>query len=381
MLLGLFACAAATDTGKVGETATDSPVETADTPETGDSGETGDSAETAETGDSAETGETGETATPPASRWTPPATYADADSFTVPADRGLSWEVDPDFAIENFTVPQVFRGPDGRYGMFATNMDAVSPDYAGRTLYWSDDGLSWTSEGALFTPDDVPYDCGTRFEDAAVWEDGDVYRFVIECSAPADDGNPLGPREFVVASTTDFATFQWDTAPAYTGSTDGEVVSVPYLLPVAEGAPQLFYNGDLTGVTSYGPGIRVADLDATTRLVSLPDPAPILPGSEVDPMPVYLEGGGLRLYHTTIQDTFDPWNLAVTDLDDALDATTATTTILAGEGGCDGDQDGTCYADPAFVHLDDDTLVLYFTRLVRDPYGYTATIGRAFATD
>lgn len=376
-MLLLIACAPETDTApKDSDTAAIETAETAiDTTETAiDTAET--AAETGETAiDTVDTVDT-DTGEPVVDPWAPPMDFVDAYHFTVPTDRGLVWEIDEDFAIDNYTVPQVFVAPDGRYGLFATNMGSTE-DNSARTVFWSDDGVDWENGGVMFRPSDVPYDCGDRLEDQAVWEDGVTWRFILECSTPGEDGNPVGPRQFAVASSMDLESFDFDPAPMFAGTVEGEVDSVPYVLPFAEQDPRLFYNGDLTGKTTEGPGIRIGTIDPTTRLLGDIE-GPITTGENVDPMPVYLEGGGIRLYHT---DFGTPWSLAVVELDEDLTVSATPSTIVPGEGGCDGDVEGTCYADPTYIRLDDGTIYLYFTRLVRDPYGYTSSIGRAIAVD
>ncbi|MDP6935410.1 MAG: hypothetical protein QGG40_20990, partial [Myxococcota bacterium] len=95
----------------------------------------------------------------------PPPDYWQAQHFTVPPDRGLVWELDTDFRLENLSVPHVFVRPDGGFGMLVTNMSRPE----GRWMLASDDGLGWSLvDGPVAVPGGFPQDCGNRLEDGLV---------------------------------------------------------------------------------------------------------------------------------------------------------------------------------------------------------------------
>lgn len=358
MLLLLLACVAGSPAGGDPGSADAGSLDSADTGDTGDSGDSGDSA-----------------------RWLPPAWMAEAARFTVPADRGLSWEMDEDFSLDGYAVPQVFVAPDGRFGLLATAMDGRP--FEDRLVLWSDDGLSWEEGGALLSRTAFPYTCGERQEDAAVWrEDADTWTFLFEgTSLAAADEWSSEPRCFCAATTSDLETWSFDDAAMWCGSSEDDRISVPAVLPFAAQAPHLWYNGDLMNVTEAGPGIRLAELETGTHDVEVVVADPMLPPEHVDPMPVWREGGGVRLYHTRFVGPAGTTGLHVVELDDDLQPTGDDLPILSSPGLCTLEPSGACYMDPAFLALDDGTLLLYFTVAEYSDESIVASVRRAVATD
>lgn len=320
--------------------------------------------------------DTGDTAAPlPA--WSPAPWLAEAEHFTVPAERGLTWELE-DTRIEGYAVPQIFVAPDGRFGMLATWMAGNVED---RYVLWSDDGVTWTEGGVFMASDAFPYTCGDRLEDAAVWrEDAGTWTFLFEGTEFVEGGGlSLEPRNLCAATTTDLETWTFDNAIFWAGVDEDDRVSVPAILPFASEGARLWYNGDLNANTDEGPGVRMSALDRAGVTPVHADP--LMDWDHVDPMPVFREGGGVRLYHSRFRGEQGEAGLRVVELDGDLLPADDGALLLASPGDCGEPPSGECYMDPTFLALDDGTLYLYFTIATSDGGSLTSAIGRAVARD
>ncbi len=323
---------------------------------------------------------------------TPPISLDKARFLTVPTDRGLVWERDEDFLLDNFTVPHVVIRDDGTFMMMATNME----DPEGRWSLDSDDALSWTAaEQALFLPDEFPQDCGNRIEDGTVLylEDGG-YRLLLEGTELDEDTDLTDWRVWCQARSDDGHSWEATEGIFYAGGpADGDLPSVPTPFTLSNWDALIYYMGDLYGeVGGFGDGngMRIASVDAGADHAEPWIEENILPEGQVDPMPVYLEGGGLRLYHTSTVPYGGGGGRAGPGpgLTETSDGQTfgEVTRLIDTDGHCFEPTGGECILDPFFLHLDDGTMVLYYTYLNVDNSGefpdwLSVGIGRAFAVD
>jgi len=320
----------------------------------------------------------------PTERWAPPAWMWQAQHLTVPAERGWRFEIDEDFELTDLSVPALFVLPDGRFGMLATRMGDTKEHYA-RSLLTSDDGLEWSEPAPLMWPGDFAIDCGNRLQDASVWvQDEQTYRFVFEGFFDRETPNeqPLTETFLCHATSSDGASFELADDYLWTGERDAECNSVLSALTTADDRGLFFYNGDLTHQSAEGPGIRAFSLDPASLAVQVETPGPLLPWHHVDPNPVYLEGGGLRLYHTWFADQYGGelagTGIGAVDLGEDLEASGEPTLVLEAIG---SEQEGDKPMDPTLLMLPDGQLVMYFTSFVMGEEGNRARVRRAFAVD
>ncbi len=310
----------------------------------------------------------------------PPPWESEAAVFTLPEGRGRTgFVLDETFSMASFAVPQLFVAPDGRFGMMVTDMRGTDT-FVSRSVVYSDDGVDWDDASVLIEPRAWPSGCGARLEDGAVWHRGEGVWLYIVVGTDAVEVGSQGKRVFCQATTTDGVNFETAADPLYTGSYDGDLISVPAILPVEDGDGHLYFNGDLL----TDPGIRIATVDVTTLAVDVLTPAPILPATAVDPNPVYLAEGGLGLFHTWA-DPADPdfTGLAWARLDEdgvAIDG--ADDAVLRSPGVCGKERLGACYVDPTYATLPDGRLALYFGEWTTAEDGsYSVAVRRAFSVD
>jgi hypothetical protein len=315
----------------------------------------------------------------------PPEGLWQARHATVEPARGLVWERDEGFALERFSVPHILPKPGGGFTLLATNLD----DPYGRWSLDSPDGLDWTpAEQALFRPGDFPQDCGDHLEDGTVLhEAGGGARLILEGTEVNETMGSTDWRRWCQAYAADGVSFEPVDGYFYEGSAqdDGQI-SVPSPLHLSDWSAIIYYQGDLyshVGGSEAGNGVRIARVGAGAAQAEPWITENILAPGMLDPMPVYLEGGGVRLYHT--------YNLHPDDLspdspgpspgftDSADGANFAEPTrLFEVDGSCMDPDGGECVLDPFFLRLDDGTMVLYFTSL---RMGEPMRIGRAFAAD
>jgi len=313
----------------------------------------------------------------------PPEGWYAASYHTVEPGRGLTWERDTSFQIRNFTVPSIFVRPDGTFVMLATSMLAPA---RGRWYLTSPDGLRWTpADGPIFAPDDFPLDCGNRLEDGFLLPTrDDGYRLVLEASLLDEVTDQTKWRRWCQATSADAVGFEPLGTYLYEGSpNDGGLAAVPSPIPLNDWSTLVYYVGDLySAASAEGDGIRIARVADGADHAEPWARTNVLAQHLVDPMPVYLEGGGVRLYMT--MSSHEPGIGASPGYAETDDGTTFTEPVrfLATDGPCADGVSGECLLDPVYLRLPDGRMVLYFTRLVSEPGELTTpTIGRAFATD
>lgn len=306
----------------------------------------------------------------------PPAWMSFSEHFSVEADRGLAWERDPDFSIDSYTVPQIFMAPDGRFAMFATWHLVTDDDWRARQVMYSEDGLNWTEPEPFLFPEQWPLDCGSRFSDGAVWlQHEGTWRYVMEGKTELFDEK--GPHMLCDATTTDGVNYAFDDKQFYTINNGETSISVPAFISRADDSALFYFNSLIDGVSA----IWVSTVDPETSEVSVL-PKPILTGLNVDPMPVYVMGGGLRLYHTWSDNLIQSGGIGYTTTHDGLYTADQSALLIPDTGVCDKVPVGECLMDPAFLRLSDGRLVLYFTApIFSEDGGFTPAIKRAFATD
>ncbi len=297
-----------------------------------------------------DSGDPGDSGAPDGVR--PPPWFADAARFTVPDARGWEWRRDDSFVIADASVPQVFVGPDGRYGMLATD-NSISPRVTGRVLHGSDDGVAWSDDGVLFDAADFGEQASERLVDAALVPRSDGWTFLVE--GITGDGGYI-ERSFWVARSTDFSTWDLDPEPLRTTAEGIVHASVPSAF-ATETETVLWVNSfDARGVT----GVKDLGVDpASLAIVGRAGAGGLWPPDLVDPLPVYLEGGGARMYLANI----DPGaaGIYLAELGPALAPVGDPTPVIVPEGadGCD-----TMLMDPALLQLPDGRLLLYATESI-----------------
>lgn len=309
----------------------------------------------------------------------PPPWMWQARYLTVPRERGLRWELDESFVLENWTVPHIYVAPDGTFVMMGNYMISEE-NLQARHYLTSSDGLSWTRVGEMFRPESFSNDCGWRIEDSSMWiQDPETYRFVVQATDIDYDIGITNWLRFCQAVSVDGAAPIAQDGYFFLPEEDRVENSVPAFLSRVDSVGLFFYNRDLRG-TLGDPGIRIAQADPASGEATPYLSEALLSRRHVDPMPVYIEGGGARLYHTYGNEGSTTTGIGSSELN--LDATEAfdTTLHLTSPGECDKSSVGECYHDPAFLALDDGTLVIYFTA-VDWSKGFLPTIKRAFAVD
>jgi hypothetical protein len=332
----------------------------------------------ADGGDSADSGADsggasgGGLAAPP---WLPAA-------LTVPADSGWTWAIDPDFEIPAASVPSVFIGEDGTYGMLLGEQRGLN---TGRDVIWSEDGLRWSAPEPLIAAEDFAGDCGLRLEDGGLWEAGPRGRWLVLEGTQSTEGDlnvPTGRRLCLAQLDARPGGAAAPSSPPvlWEGCSPDDVISVPGILPMADAA-RIFFNGTCGGDTA---GVHAIDVQADTLEVAVSQPDAQLPGQIVDPNPVYREGGGVDMFVKLRDDAQALNGIARVRLtDDGRAVASAPVPLLWPAGPCykPDQQSGPCYADPSFVRAADGRLVLYFGELVEGPTSISTRILRAFATD
>jgi hypothetical protein len=211
--------------------------------------------------------------------------------------------------------------------------------------------------------------------DAAVWYQAEgTYRFILEGSYSFLDRHfcqAIGDGQGVPTPLD-----TWFAEP----TVEGLAYSVPALISRADGAALFYYN--VASDQEEIGGIRVSLVDPVTAETTPLVDGPMLPKENVDPMPVFLDGGGLRLYHTwgTVEEA--PFGPGYSALDETGTVVLESYPLIESPGACGKEPVGECLMDPAFVALDDGRLALYFTaNEYVDGVLHIAAIRRAFASD
>lgn len=333
--------------------------------DTEDSADTGDT----ETGDTSEDSDSGELHDP--ERWLINADWNRA--LSVPADRGLSWAMDESFSIDDASVPSILvLHEGGGYRMFLTFHD----QHGRIAMLHSDDALEWGDRvDEVLHTDLLDIEGGLLTDAAPIYLDDGSYRVFAEAY---DSGN--NETEVRAVRTRDGETFQYEKGVLFNPSkNDQQITSV--LGPLwyePSNAWFIYYVGNWAG--KDGDGIRLqssSDGESFSPLVT----ENILHKGDVDPNPVRVEGGGIRLYHTSGRPDGQPGLATSADglvFEDqgpmsSFDGSTCDPTLMVV-----GDR---CLLDPFFLRLPDDRLLLYFTQIEKQETTQTYSVRRAFSTD
>jgi len=320
-----------------------------------------------------------------------PASWAwQMEHMSVDPDSGRRWEMDQDWVMRQASVPTPLMLPDGRFGMFYSHMRLMGE----RPLLVSDDGLVWEDEPLSKWPVEVfPQYCGNRLEDVAPWiQAPDVYRLVFmghfdplyKWGDPPPDDNHA--TRLCHAQTRDLKSYEASDSYLWEGTKHEQDNSVFSVLSTSSGEGLFFYNGDLGGGTRAGTGIRAIAVDAQTLAVRQVFSDPIELDTIVDPHAVFLDGGGIRLYATSLGDHPDGIvpGVVFQDFDEKLRPKGRLKQAVVSPGNCrvEGDWGCGCVLDPAVIRLKDGRMVMYAGFLEEDGQEVCSlNIRRFFAVD
>ena len=306
-----------------------------------------------------------------------------SSALAVEPSRGLSWEIDEGFLLEHHTVPTILVLNGGGYLLFTS-----SPARGRISIHRSSDGLTWSPSGEL-TSEGLPEVCGTTLLDLSVrYLSNGGYRLLVESWRREQGVMRPGPARMDEADpdARPIAICGWESsdgsawAPLSEEQFEVERGSWPSgfeTLEMGDGALHYFVD-----TWPEVDGIRVARAAG--------DGAPRNPGKErllgrshVDPNPVRLVGGGVRLYHTHdalsggfgFAESGDGLRFGE---DRPLQGLSGLTCYTPPEQPSDPDH---CLFDPFYLRLDDGRMVLYFGSFQTTEEGERRGIGRAFAVD
>ena len=306
-------------------------------------------------------------------------------ALSVEPERGLSWEVDDAFLLQGHTVPTVLVLHAGGYRMFTS-----SPERGTVSIHGSDDGLEWAELPLRLTASELPALCGEVLLDVSVryLDDG---QYLLQAETWS---RPEGVMNIGHAVIEDASQSENPVTLCGWRSVDGD-----HWTPVMS---SLFEPDDSSwpsGFEVLGVGAEAAlyyvdtypDLDAIRLAVISGDGVGVagsrrtlLERSHVDPDPISLVGGGVRLYHTHTALTGE------LGFSDSADGTT-----FGPDVGLSGLSGQTCYTpperpspedrcmfDPFYLRLPDGRMTLYFGLFQTLADGTDRKgIGRAFAVD
>lgn len=307
-----------------------------------------------------------------------PAVSVEIDG-AIKTVNGLVWARDEGFLLSGHTVPTVLAVREG-FLMFTS-----APQRGQIALHRSQDGVSWTPGGSLDLGG-LPAECGRTALDVSVQRIESGYRVIVETwlrpSGLMDPSGRAAPQE---ESPTVLCALESTDAERWVPVEDplgwpGLSKSWPSGLEfVGEASPDVFYFVDTFPDLD---GIRRGQLENGV-LTALGKRATLLPEAHVDPMPVALAEGGVRLYHSRSLEGI----LAVADSKDGQNF--GESRPLKGLSGqvCHAPPErpsppDTCFLDPSLVQAVDGRLVMYFSVFESLPGGVERRgIGRAFAVD
>ncbi|MCP4805074.1 MAG: hypothetical protein GY913_22445 [Proteobacteria bacterium] len=282
----------------------------------------------------------------------------------LPAERGLAFELDEDFFVEDTSVPSLLI-TDAGLKLLLTNMN----EWGGISALSSSDGVTWSqTPEMLVTADDAGGACGRYLVDVAVVYQDDGYGLIVEGLDEPD-------RRFCALSSSDGETWE-DQGVAWVGTElDEGSISVPEVLRHRDGHWLLYYLGDLGDGIGGGDNIRLATSEDGLVWDSRVAEG-MLPSHDTDPFPVWLTGGGVRLYHT------HPVSEGLVAATDSVDGESFESSVLVTGLDPRDEHDGEKWLDPVVVHLPDGRIVAYFTR-IRSGGGsiQSVGVGRAWAVD
>lgn len=322
-LLSLLAFATGGCEGKDQDTSTPDPDDTSDTKDTEDTS----------------------TDCPGEARW-----FCDADwnrAFSVPRDQGLRWEVDPDFFIDDGSVPNFVTLHEG--GGYLLLYSHVST-WGSRWLATSADGLEWTIADSAAIPQSwFPPECAQWATDSSeMYLDDGSYRLIVE---GFDQANGL--YSHCSAHSTDGSTWYAESETYPIPAEDNGSSSVwSTLRSVNDGAWYSWYVGDLMGAND----VRVARSE-DGKTSSPYSRAGVMPTNLIDPDVVRIEEGGYRSF------MLDGNSLELSYIDGEDETTFGEPLPIEGLNDrvcsrevCPSD----CYYDPTYLRLADGSMWLYF---------------------
>lgn len=304
----------------------------------------------------------------------PPANLWQAASFTLPPDRGWAWEYDASFSIDQRSRPQLYIRNDGVYVMIV----GLASEGKSRFAMTSDNGDAWDRSTIPFVEPELfaPLNCGSQLDDAFVaYQTDGTYAMVVEGAYdPELDGDPEW-RQWCRATSDDGETF-WPDVDGYVfsgGEADGGHPADAGTVQLSDYSVLAYYD---SRATDNAGGVRAALSGVSAASFETLDVGDVLNAPAVEATPVYLEGGGLRVYYTRNDDG----GIGVADLLDGVNPS-GDALALANAGADCSALYAECYRDPVVLRLPDDRLVLYFTRVMLENDGYSYAIQRAWATD
>lgn len=304
----------------------------------------------------------------------PPAALWQAANFTVEPARGLTWELDTTFSLDNRALPEFYIRGDGTIVM----LSSVVAEGKSRVALPSADGDVWDrTNNPFISPEDFePLNCGTRLDDGFVSYEADgTYTLFVEGAYIPDGGETPDWSVWCRATSADGDSFTPDVdGYAYVGiEVDGNRPGDAGAITLSDDSSMAFYNG----VASGDPGgVRLALRGAGEREYVSINVGDVLPAPAIEANPVYLEGGGLRLFYVAGENG----GIAFVDAPEGLPEGEGT--VAVANTGTDCSVIYTeCYRDPAYLLLPDGRMALYFTRVMLENDGYSYAIQRAWATD
>jgi len=294
--------------------------------------------------------------------------------LSVGQTEGLDWERDPGFLIPGHTVPTLLILENG-YRLFSS-----APQRGQIAVHQSSDGLQWTPRQNLdLSSQDES--CSGMALDLSVQKRSNGYRLMVETwSNNRGLMDPSGKTAPQVESPTRFCT--WTSKDGDSWTPEGALVWQDSDPTWPSGLESFQY--DLKTAIYYVDthpdldGIRRADLRGDTVVVG--PRKTLLPEAHVDPNPVHLLEGGVRLYHTrALEGTLaysDSKNGVVFGESKPLKGLSGQLCYSPPERPSAPDA---CYLDPFFLRLSDGRKIMYFSIFESLPGGVERRgIGRAF---
>ena len=306
-------------------------------------------------------------------------------ALSVEPERGLSWEVDDSFLLNGHTVPTILVLHGGGYRMFTS-----SPQRGTISIHGSDDGIEWSELPLRLTAAELPELCGEVLLDVSVryLDDG---HYLLQAETWS---RPEGVMNIGHAVIEDASQSENPVTICGWRSIDGDNWA-PVMSKLFEPDDSSWPSGfEVLGVGADSALYYVdtyPDLDAIRLAVVSGDSVgeagsrrTLLERSHVDPDPVSIVGGGVRLYHTHtaltgelgFADSDDGVNFGV---DSGLIGLSGQTCYTPPERPSPEDQ---CMFDPFYLRLPNGQMTLYFGLFQTLADGRERKgVGRAFAVD
>jgi len=254
--------------------------------------------------------------------------------FTLDPDEGTRFVYDTTAIERNAGVPKLLIAPDGRPVLAYI----VGPEP--RTTILEENGETIRPVADLANPQ--------RGDGGFIYLPDGRIRYVTE--EPSPDNTPQKHRSRIISFISPDG-LEWAREPGIRyqpGSADDSIASVPAVLQVADSIWRMYYVGDFY----RDNGVRTAlsyDWGTSWRAESNGN---ILRRGDVDPHPVYLRDGRIRLYHRSgfvRSERADPSHtgIAYTDSPDGLTFDTLSTRVVIS----DTVADGAAKLDPAVIRF------------------------------